>query len=185
MESNIWLTINLIIVALSGLCCFAGIVALPFAILFSDSTENPDGEIEWALRFIIWSFVVCMLSLGMNIFGEWKVSKLQWNVPETPSAVEHIVSLNDNNLVNGRFYMRRGYIDENLYYQYMVKTSDNGMVPNKISAQNATIYYDEVDPRIEWYKSEKQWLYFKETETRFKIFVPSGSVTEGYDVDLK
>lgn len=81
--------------------------------------------------------------------------------------------------------MRRGYIEENLYYQYMVKISDDGMVPNKISAQNATIYYDESDPRVEWYKLERHWLYFKQTQTTFKIYIPKGSINEGYDVDLK
>lgn len=98
-----YLIINLITIALSGLSCFAGILALPFAFLFSDSVENSDKETEEAIGFIVWTFAICILSLTICLFGEWKVNKSSWNVSESPNAIEHIVSLNDNNLVNGRF----------------------------------------------------------------------------------
>jgi hypothetical protein len=113
-----------------------------------------------------------------------KCDKADWAYSETPYSVEKIISLNDNNLTNGRFYMRRGYIEDNLYYQYMVQLDNGGFVANKVNSANVTLFYTEDNYRVEWYTKTKSWLYWKEEEVYNKIYIPEGSITDEYSVDL-
>lgn len=118
------------------------------------------------------------------IVGTYKCDKLPWIVADEPYAVESIVSLGDNNMANGRYYMRRGYIESDLYYQYMVDVGD-GFKANKVRSNNATLYYADGNYRVEWYTRTKKWLYFTQEGTIHKIYIPEGSITDEYSVDLR
>lgn len=118
------------------------------------------------------------------IVGTCKCDKSPWFVADEPYAVESIVSLGDNNMTNGRIYMRRGYIESDLYYQYMVDIGD-GFKANKVRSDNATLYYTDGDCRVEWYTRTKKWLYFTKEETIHKFYIPEGSITDDYSVDLR
>ena len=80
--------------------------------------------------------------------------------------------------------MRRGYIEESLYYQYMVQLNNGGFVANKVNSANATLFYTEDNYRIEWYIKTKSWLYWKEERVYNKIYIPEGSITDDYSIDL-
>ena len=118
------------------------------------------------------------------IVGTCKCDKSPWVVADEPYAVESIVSLGDNNMANGRYYMRRGYIESDLYYQYMVDVGD-GFKANKVRSNNATLYYADGNYRVEWYTKTKKWLYFTQEDTIHKIYIPEGSITDDYSVDLR
>lgn len=133
-------------------------------------------------------FSIMVLGIVLLIFfnvGMNKCYKSDWNVSDKPYAVEKIISLNDNNMTNGRFYMRRGYIESNLYYQYIVDLGNGGYKANKVRSDNATLYFTDDDYRVEWYTKTKKWLYFERGETIHKIYIPEGSITDEYSVDLR
>ena len=88
-------------------------------------------------------------------------------------------------MVNGKFYLRHGHIEENLYYQYMVKLNKSGFIANKVKADNAMLYYSDDNFRVEWYAKERHWLWFQQKETYNKIYIPEGSISEEYSIDLK
>lgn len=131
------------------------------------------------------SLAVCLISMILIFVGWYRADKSIWNVDKTPYATENIIALNDNNLTQGRFYLRRGYFEESLYYQYIVNIGDGGMINNKVAAQTATIYYDNDNPKVEWYHREKHWLWFKYNSVCHKIYIPTGSINEEFNVDLK
>ena len=81
-------------------------------------------------------------------------------------------------------YLRRGYFEEDLYYQYMVQLNNGGFVANKVNSSNATLYYAEDDFRVEWYIQKKKWLYWEIERTYNKIYIPEGSIADDYSVDL-
>lgn len=118
------------------------------------------------------------------MYGNYKCKNSEWIVPDKPYATEKLVSLNDNNLTNCKFYLRRGYVEEDLYYQYMVQLNDGGFVANKVKSSNATLYYDTDNYRVEWYTKTKKWLYWEIKKTYNKIYIPEGSITDDYSVDL-
>lgn len=130
------------------------------------------------------SFIVMIALIVFLFIGNSKCEKSEWIYSKTPYSVEKIVSLNDSNQINGKFYMKCGYIEEDLYYQYMVKLNNGGFVANKVKSENATLYYDDNNYRVEWYTRTKKWFYFKREETQIKIYIPEGSISEDYLIDL-
>ena len=172
MEGNIFIYIHgiLLIVTL--------IVFLAFLFSFLFEGERLDGLI------MLISFFFMIFFLGTSMYGNYKCKNSEWIVPDKPYATEKIVSLNDNNLTNGKFYLRRGYIEENLYYQYMVQLNNGGFVANKVKSSNATLYYDTDNYRVEWYTKTKKWHYWEMKKIYNKIYIPEGSITDDYSVDL-
>lgn len=118
------------------------------------------------------------------IFGLENCENSDWIISDTPYATEKIVALNDNNMMNGRVYLRSGYIEEDLYYQYIVQLNNGGFVSNKVKSANATLFYDTDNYRVEWYTKTKQWFYFKDEVTYVEIYIPEGSITMDYSIDL-
>lgn len=131
-------------------------------------------------------FLVVVVVLSVFLILGWDLCKQSKGVESSePYAVEKIVSLNDNNMTNGRMYLRRGYISSDLYYQYMVDVGNGGFVANKIKSNNATLYYTKDNFRVEWYTKTQRWLYFTHTSSFCRIYVPEGSIVNDYSVDLE
>lgn len=129
--------------------------------------------------------IIFLILIAFNIYGYKHLHNLSWEGTEAPQAVEKIVSLSDNNLVTGHFYLRRGYIEQDLWYQYMVELNDGGFVANKVKSTDTTLYYSDGDYRVEWYTKKRHWLWFYEKENYHKIFIPVDSITDEYSIDLK
>lgn len=157
------------------------IIAFGFYGLISWDECNEDGDNAGLLLAIIMSAVFILSLIGWGI-GDSICSKQP--ATEELNAIENIVALGDNNMVNGRIYMRGGYIDNDLWYQYMVKVSNDGFVANKLKANTVTLYYAKENYRVEWWRSHKQWLWFEKNETYHKIYIPEGSIANDFSVDL-
>lgn len=144
-----------------------------------------------------WNFVKCddtkagiyMIGWILSIvvfFGNFIMLEIQpWDLPDSPYRTEYIVAMGDNNQVNGEFYARRGYIEENLYYQYMKKVSDGGYKAGKCKADATTLYYADDNFRVERFKKTKKWLWLECEAYYNKIYIPEGSITDEYSVDLQ
>ena len=143
-----------------------------------------DWQKDYLKRMMI-SFIIFGVNLLFLIYAYDRLDNATWEGMDKPQAVEKIVALNDNNLATGRFYIHRGYIDQGLWYQYIVKVNDGGFVANKVSSKDTTLYYSDDDYRVEWYTRKRHWLWFNEKENYHKIFIPQGSITDDYSVDLK
>lgn len=131
------------------------------------------------------SLILIIVIAGPFIYTLHKYMSMSWECDSDPFVVENIVSLNDNNLVNGQMYARRCYVNEDLYYQYMKQLNDGGLIAGKVRASIATVYYDRENFRIEWYHKHKQYFIWAEEETYVKIYIPKGSLSNEYIVDLE
>ena len=106
-------------------------------------------------------------------------------VSETPYYTEQIAAIKDNSQIEGKIYLRRGYISETMYYNYLAETSDGGYVSERVAASNATIYIDN-NPRIEWYSNTQTWwVFYRESKPICKIYVPDGAIANDYSIDLE
>lgn len=163
--------------------CF-GLASLVFLFLICISLS-----LQEELKENIKAFIICgiLTVIFAGTFGILIINynKTDWKVEDQPYATEQIVSLNDNNMVHGRIYVRRGYINEDLYYQYMVKLNNGGFKANKVRSSGTTLYYDNDNCRVEWYKMHKKYLYLSEEKTCWKIYVPEGSISDDYAIDLQ
>lgn len=107
-------------------------------------------------------------------------------VSETPDTVEQIVAVKDNSQIEGKIYLRRGYISETMYYNYLAETSDGGYVSERVATSKATIYIDNNNPRVEWYSNTQTWwVFYQELEPICKIYVPDGAIANDYSIDLE
>jgi hypothetical protein len=100
-----------------------------------------------------------------------------------------IIALKDNENINGRCYLMGGYVDEDLYYSYALQT-ENGIKIDKVNASEGYIVYSNEKPKIEKYKVKrfKHWysyLYSIPMGEYYNIYVPKGTVTNEYEVDLE
>lgn len=127
-------------------------------------------------------FLIFLILFG--IFGIVKCDK-SGKASDKIYTVENIVALADNNMMNGKVYLGSGQIDEDLYYQYMAKLNDGGFVANKVKADDTTIYYTDSNYRVEWHERRKRFLYFEKVEKYKKIYVPEGSMSNNYLIDLQ
>ena len=136
-------------------------------------------ERKTGILLLILFVIITMIFL----FGQYKMCKMPKNWTKT--ANESLVSLSDNNMMNSRIYARRGYINENLWYQYMVDVGGGGYVANKVPSNRTTVYFTDENPRCEWYRISQKWWIFERYETRWKLYVPEGAVGNDFTIDLQ
>lgn len=110
---------------------------------------------------------------------------------EVESTIE-LYAVNDYIGEHGRFYLGSGHIDNDEYYYYVVKTEDGGFITKKIESDMAVLYYTEDEPKIEVcrYKFTNpihNFLSFGvcQTERKYKIYIPEGTIIHDYKVDLR
>lgn len=109
----------------------------------------------------------------------------EWIIDKAPYRTEYIYSLQDNNMTEERIYLRSGYFREDLYYQYLVKAANGGMIANKVKADNAMVFESDTTPRIEHYKVRKRFLFLKDEKDIVKIYVPENSISNDFEIDLE
>lgn len=180
IEANVGVYIHMFIMGGSLIFVFASALSACFY-----SIDRNEKEEDSSLELFIKSSFIAIVSIILFVVGNIKCEKSAWKYPDKPYSTEHIVSLNDSNMVNGKFYLRHGCIEENLYYQYMVKLNKGGFIANKVKADNAMLYYSDDNFRVEWYTKERHWLWFQQKETYNKIYIPEGSISEEYSIDLE
>lgn len=107
------------------------------------------------------------------------------------TANQTIVNLKDNRDIKGQFFMRRGYIDTEAYYYYYYITDTGSYRENKIRADKCEIVYTNSTPHIEIYQTPDEnllnyWLlYLLESDEYYKIYVPEGSITDDFSIDME
>ncbi len=163
---------HILLMLISGIIFFVCLIGLVF--------EEEDGYFYVGFT----SFIICIVLVVFFIVGCVKCEKANWVTNEEPYATESITAINDNNLMNGKFYLRSGYIEEDLYYQYIVQLNNGGFKTNKVKSSNATLFYDTDNYRIEWYTKTRSWLYFEHEVTYVEIYIPEGSISTDYSIDL-
>ena len=103
--------------------------------------------------------------------------------------------MQDNLNTHGRFYMRSGYIETDLYYSYGY-IDQKGLNIKKIPANKTYLNYTTDTPHIErytrrWSKSWLKWLTCADAQdyvvndVYYKAYVPEGSVDQRFNVDLQ
>lgn len=157
------------------------VVAITF--LISSLFDEDEQYKNYVIGLI--SLILCIMLLILSCAGLSHLEKQEWKVSESPYKTNKIISLNDGKQTNGRFYLRHGYIEENMYYQYMMQKSDGGYSYGKVREDVATIYVTDNNFRVEWYTKERNWLWFEEEKTFCKIYVPEGCIKEEYNIDLE
>lgn len=107
------------------------------------------------------------------------------------SSIE-IAAFEDNITSEGSFYLGSGSVEGVMKYFYMIER-EGGLQTESIPSDN-TIIYDKDEklkkPRIDVYEGTYNKMgsvgkMLNITKTKYKVYVPKGSVKTNYNVDLK
>ena len=133
--------------------------------------------------------ILVVLCLGIYCgFPEMAIKAAEWNEPYNYTT-HQIVNLSDNSEINGRIngtrYYVRGYIGEETIYHYYYQQDDGGLKLQKVSENDATIYFTDGEPRVEWYSQVRTFWRVSETKYFCKIYIPEGSMTTKFEIDME
>lgn len=133
--------------------------------------------------------VIAGLCLGTEVFVASKLNKKQWQRTD-PYVTHTIMALQDGNEVNGKIrggrYSISGYINEEFMYVYGYKSTGGGMKIQKVSAKNATVYFDDsVTPNAKWYRETKKFWWSEAERYTCDIFIPTDSLQAELVIDLQ
>lgn len=135
------------------------------------------------------SFIIFVISAGSIFYGTHKLDSQPYEYESKPKNIEYITALSDNSEINGKIngnrYAVRGYINEVLYYSYMKKLSNGGLKANKIPANDTEVYETTDNFRVETYTKHKEFYGLKEEHDYWKLYVPKGSISNDFSIDLE
>ena len=146
---------------------------------------------DWCDKFF-YSFVTLLLAFCFSLIvllGASKITTCCAEIDYNVVSDTKIIALKDNQNVNGSFYILGGYVDEDPYYYYATET-EFGYKTEKMKADNAYIKYTDNEPHIERYVGDfaNEGTYFwgfPMCDDRYIIYVPEGTVTNEFNVDLE
>jgi hypothetical protein len=135
--------------------------------------------------------LVLFILFLINSFTSWRFLN-PTEVKESYSYAIKAVKDTENikGSLSGNIFYTSGYIGEELYY-YVVIKAGSGDTVKKIPASNTYITECDSQPRLvvyeEFYiKSGKKHPYrFEYTNGFYKLFIPIGSLTTDFEIDLE
>ena len=166
------------------------LIFMPLALLAEWIFENltPWSNLDETVpKFILTIWVIISLAVGMCAgIPTAMIYTVEWGEPEC-YVTHKIINLADNNEINGRFHGRyvRGYIGEETTYHYYYERYDGGMDLQKANAKNAIIYYTDGEPHADWYRKSRTYWWNTEYEYSCKIYIPEGTMTTEFTIDME
>ena len=134
-----------------------------------------------------------LIGFIVGLFMWFVVGAFCYNLPYNEIVTtQEICALNDSSEVEGQKFLFSGYIEENLVYRYVIDT-ERGKHIEECDVDNAYIKDIESDnPYVEIHKYEFKsgWYYlfaidFKSAKKYQIFYVPNGTITNEYSVDLQ
>lgn len=104
-----------------------------------------------------------------------------------------LIALQDGNLLEGRsFFLGSGYVDEELKYTYMYLEEGKGYTVEQVNADWCYINYivEGEQPYIreiiyEFDNDFLNFMFIAPYSTEYYIYIPEGSITQEYRIDLQ
>ena len=148
-----------------------------------------DWRADWDDVMHVLTTITIIFSLIIGLIGgipTAMIDTVEWGEPEC-YVTHEIINLADNNEINGRIRGRyvRGYIGEETTYHYYYERSDGGMDLQKANAKNTIIYYTDGEPYAEWYRKSRTYWWHTKYEYSCKIYIPEGTMTTEFTIDME
>lgn len=163
---------------LGGLLVFLLFLIVTGIIECTKGVDIMQRKLPWLIYCVI-IFVMFLLGLALDI------ASAKSDYTHTKTATERIVALNDNPGLKRSYYVKRGYIESQMYYNYMVDLGNNSYIANQVPVRKATIYETDGNYRIEWWIKEKGYFMTKQIEKYWKVYIPKNSILSEYEIDLQ
>ena len=153
------------------------------ALLFGEADTLGEYIGYTALSLLLGGMVLLLGVVFSGIIGE----SLSANYTLTNSAP--IVALKDDKIAHGNFFLGCGGVDGDLRYYY-AEDSSRGYKVESVDIDNCYILFDDENPRVERYDAysftkKRHYLYATPCGYYYKLYIPHGSITTEFEVDLE
>ena len=141
-------------------------------------TENSDFFFSAFFGFLFSIFFSLIISFSIPI---------KTQIEKTTYKIE---SLEDNNSINGRFFIGSGFINSNMVYTLYLKNED-GFKLYQLNSDIVTIKYSNNEPTLELYDEiiTNDWInnFSVRNSTNFfyVIKVPKGTICNNFNLDAE
>ena len=140
------------------------------------------------ILYILFSGIIAFVIIIIGLAG----SALIGESLDTTYTLEYsapIVALKDDKIMQGDFFLGCGSVDGDLQYYY-AEDSSKGYQVKHVDVDNTYLLFDDDKPRIERYEAAAfnkkiHYLYAMPNGYYYKIYIPHGSITNGFKVDLE
>ena len=174
-------------------------VASFFAFLFAKSFINPNRSftklaitLTSLISFLLIIVCISTIILSVKYTNEIKLS-------DEVKSSQNIVNIKDNRDTEGGFFIGCGEINAKQYYYYYYKTDSDSYKVNKINVDDCEIIYTKGTPHIDTIvktadeKSTENWLTLTPNLSlristageKYKIYIPEGSITTDFSIDME
>lgn len=165
-----------------------GIIA--FLLWLAFVIEEGFGVIEGICIGFITMIVTSLFTLFIFI-GVGAASSLIFDSTMHKVKDQKVIALQDGRSTSGEFFLGTGSVDSKIKYTYMT-VEENEMEMKQIDYDDAVLIYSP-HPKVEVYKAHYKnkivKFFFGDqpflSNTKYKIYVPEGTVKESYNVDLE
>lgn len=113
------------------------------------------------------------------------------NIPKvyTLQSSSQITALKDNQNLYGHSFLGTGSVNSEMRYYYAVDTAQ-GYTVRDVKVSDSYLLFDDDNPRIESYQARKfknklHYIYAYPYGHFYKIYIPNGSLSSEYEVDLE
>ena len=152
------------------------------------------GTIYWSGEYYPYSYLVYLCPwLFVGLLVGASIALLFGVGAQTEERVvqsSEIVAIADGSGVSGSFFLGSGTVNDVQYYFYYQKEGD-GFVQRKVDVSRAVVYEvdkDIVVPNVSLIKDtpvkKNRWVLAGGPST-YKIYVPKGSITTAFNLDLQ
>ena len=150
--------------------------------------DNDKGEELWNMIFFVCCAMAIIVLLGASFYSglpQVFIEAAKWEEPYN-YVTHEIINLADNNEIEGHIRGRyvRGYIGETTTYHCYYKQNDGGMKLQQAGEKTTTIYYTDGEPRAEWYSQTRRFWWNEETRHFCRIYIPEGTMTTEFEIDM-
>lgn len=131
-------------------------------------------------------FLLCTIALGLvSCIASVFISLLFATIADSKYIIAESTPIYAIQDEIGESFLQRSNTD----YLYITKT-DEGLKVNKINVQNCYINFTEDIPKMEKYDGYFKfkpfnWIFLPAYTPKYYFFIPEGSVTNEYNIDLK
>lgn len=131
---------------------------------------------EHGFEFFI-SFLISAIIAG-SISNEHTIQK----------DIEYLEVLQDGSTTSGSFFLGSGSIGEDFKYHFYTKEKDGSFRLKSLTAEGVIIKYSDGKPRIETIKDIQKfwsWAFDFPIDKKVIIYIPEGSIRNGYTLDAQ
>lgn len=142
-------------------------------------------KILMGITFILISMLLTLI-FGIAAIG---IATANSEVRYEVTSSKDIIALQDNDSVNGNFFLGTGSVNDKMKYVYMVKDNE-GYRMETLNANEVTIVYsDEKKVEIQEARFANKniglWFGVPMSDVKYKIYVPEGTIKNEYNIDLQ